>query len=88
LGKGGRAVIIGAAGGDSTFTARGLIQCEQDVMGSRHSTRREFIETMELLARGLIMPVVRKRTHFTDVESIFDDIIAERLLGRGALTYD
>jgi propanol-preferring alcohol dehydrogenase len=88
LGKGGRAVIIGAAGGDSTFTARDLIQGEQEVMGSRHSTRREFIETLELMARGLIKPVVGRRTHFTEVESIFDDIIAERLLGRGALTYE
>jgi propanol-preferring alcohol dehydrogenase len=57
-------------------------------MGSRHSTRREFIETMELMARGLITPVVGMRTHFTEVESIFDEIIAERLLGRGALTYE
>ena len=43
---------------------------------------------MELMARGLIKPVVGRRAHFTEIESIFDDIIAERLLGRGALTYE
>jgi propanol-preferring alcohol dehydrogenase len=88
LGKSGRAVIIGAAQGNVTFNGAGLIQGEQVVTGSRHSTRKEFIETMEIMARGLIKPVVGRRVHFTEVESLFDDIIAERLLGRGALTYD
>jgi len=31
--------------------------------------------------------VVGMRTHFTEVERIFDALLEERLLGRGALTY-
>jgi propanol-preferring alcohol dehydrogenase len=58
------------------------------ITGSRHSTRAEFIETLEIMARGLVKPVVGRRVHFTEVESLFDDILAQRLLGRGALTYD
>jgi len=43
---------------------------------------------MEVMARGLIQPVIGMRKHFTDVESIFDAIVDEKLLGRGALTYE
>jgi len=88
LGTGGRAVIIGAGQGEVTFNGSSLIGGEYVITGSRHSTRAEFIETMEIMARGLVKPVVGRRVHFSEVESLFDDIIAQRLLGRGALTYD
>jgi propanol-preferring alcohol dehydrogenase len=61
---------------------------ERVVTGSRHSTRTELIETMEIMARGVVKPVVGMRTHFTEVETIFEAILKEKLLGRGALTYD
>ena len=65
-----------------------LLINEQVVTGSRHSTRAELIETMDIMARGLVKPVVGKRLHFTQVETIFEDLQAERLLGRGTLTFD
>jgi hypothetical protein len=43
---------------------------------------------MEIMVRGLVKPVVGRREHFTEVESIFQDIIDKKLLGRGALTYE
>jgi len=58
------------------------------VTGSRHSTRTELMETMEIMARGLIKPAIGKRVHFTEVEILFEELQAETLLGRGALTYD
>ncbi len=88
LATGGRAVIIGAGLGEVTFPSRSLIQGEFIVTGSRHSTRAEFIETMEIMAGGLVQPVVGRRVPFTEVESLFDDIRAQKLLGRGALTFD
>ncbi len=83
----GRAVIVGAGQGDVTFNPLGLILSERIVTGSRHSTRAEFIETMEVMARGVVKPVIGKRVHFTEVEALFEDLKEERLLGRGALTY-
>jgi propanol-preferring alcohol dehydrogenase len=88
LGAGGRAVIIGAGQGEVTFNGSSLIGGEYVITGSRHSTRAEFIETLEIMARGLVQPVVGHRTHFTEVETLFDEINAQTLLGRGALTYD
>jgi len=40
------------------------------------------------MARGLVKPVIGMRRHFTEVETIFDEIVAEKLLGRAALTYE
>ena len=88
LATGGRAVIVGAGQGEVTFNGSSLIGGEYVITGSRHSTRAEFIETLEIMARGLVKPVVGRRVHFTEVESLFDDIVQKTLLGRGALTYD
>ena len=43
---------------------------------------------MEVMARGDIKPVVGKRVHFTEVETLFQDLISQDLLGRGSLIYD
>jgi propanol-preferring alcohol dehydrogenase len=88
LATAGRAVIVGAGQGDVTFNPLGLILSEKIVTGSRHSTRAEFIETMEIMARGLVKPVIGKRVHYTEVEYLFDDLKNERLLGRGSVTYN
>ena len=88
LAVGGRAVVIGAQPGDVKVNPVNLVITEQIVTGSRHSTRAELIETMNIMARGLVTPVVGKRLHFTEVEALFQDLQDEKLLGRGALTYD
>jgi len=88
LAVGGRAVVIGAQPGDVKINPVNLVITEQIVTGSRHSTRAELIETMNIMARGLVTPVVGKRLHFTEVEELFEDLKEEKLLGRGALTYD
>lgn len=84
----GRAVVIGGQPGTVTVTPMNLVLTEKTVTGSRHSTRAELIETMQVMARGLIKPVIGKRVHFTEVEELFQDLAAERLLARGALTYE
>ena len=88
LATSGRAVVIGAQPGNVTVNPVNLLISEQVVTGSRHSTRAELLETMDIMARGLVKPVVGKRLHFTQVEALFEDLQAERLLGRGTLTYD
>jgi propanol-preferring alcohol dehydrogenase len=84
----GRAIVIGVGKGDISVNPRHMLLTEKVVTGSRHSTRAELIESLEVMARGLIKPVVGMRTHFTEIESIFDSIIDEKLLGRGAVFYD
>jgi propanol-preferring alcohol dehydrogenase len=84
----GRAVVIGGATGTVTVPQLDLVVTEKIITGSRHSTRAELIETFEIMARGLVKPVVGRRVHFTEVESLFQDLAAEKMLARGALTYE
>ena len=84
----GRAVIVGVGKGDISVNPRNLMLTEKVVTGSRHSTRTELIETMEVMARGLIQPVVGMTLPFPEIETIFDAIKNETLLGRGSLSYE
>jgi alcohol dehydrogenase, propanol-preferring len=87
LATAGRAVVVGAGKGDTSFNPLELVTSERVITGSRHSTRAELIETMEIMARGHVVPVIGMRLPFAQVETIFDAIKEEALLGRGALTY-
>jgi propanol-preferring alcohol dehydrogenase len=84
----GRAVVVGVGKGDISINPRKLMLTEKVVTGSRHSTRTELIETMEVMARGVIKPVVGMTRHFSEIENIFDAIKDETLLGRGSLSYE
>lgn len=90
LATGGRAVAVGTRPetGGAEVDSVDLVLTEKTLTGSRHSSRAELIEAMELMARGVILPAVGRRVHFTEVEELFDDLAAQRLLGRGALTFD
>ena len=88
LTRAGRAAVIGAQPGDVKVNPINLVITEQVITGSRHSTRAELIETMEVMARGDVKAVVGKRVHFTQVETLFEDLEEQRLLGRGGLLYD
>ena len=87
LATSGRAVVIGVGTGEARLDPTVLVRTERIVTGSRHSTRAELIETMDMMARGPVEPVVGMRVPFTEVETIFDALRSETLLGRGALTY-
>ena len=88
LATAGRAVLIGAKPGSVRIDPLDLLINEKTITGSRHSTRTELMETMDVMAKGTIKSAIGKRVHFTEVESLFEDLQAETLLGRGALTYD
>jgi propanol-preferring alcohol dehydrogenase len=88
LATAGRAVVIGVKPGTVQINPIDLLISEKTITGSRHSTRTELMETMEVMAKGTIKSAIGKRVHFTEVETLFEDLQAETLLGRGALTYD
>ena len=89
LGTGGRLVTLGGGGSATPFEALGreLLSKELEIMGSRYCTRQEVQETLELVARGDIWPVVTETCPF-DAQAAL--AIHERLekgdvLGRAVL---
>jgi len=88
LATAGRAVAIGSRPGTKVeIDPTSLILKETIITGSRHSTRAELLETMDLMASGVVKAAVGRRVPFVEVEELFTDITEERLVGRGALTY-
>jgi propanol-preferring alcohol dehydrogenase len=62
-----------------------LVRNELEIVGSRANTKQELQETMELVARGRIKPIVDRVIPLADIEQAFDALREGRPLGRNVL---
>jgi propanol-preferring alcohol dehydrogenase len=85
LNKGGRLVLL--AGNSARFDADGpaIMRKEIEVMGSRYATRQEVIESLELVARGDLWPLVTEKVPYTEAEAIHQRLETGAITGRAAL---
>lgn len=85
LNSGGRLVLL--AGNSARFDADGpsIMRKEIEVMGSRYATRQEVIESLELVARGDLWPLVTEKVHFSQAESVHARLEKGDITGRAAL---
>lgn len=85
LNVGGRLVLL--AGNSARFDADGpsIMRKEIEVMGSRYATRQEVIESLELVARGDLWPLVTEKVHFSEAEIIHQRLENGTITGRAAL---
>jgi propanol-preferring alcohol dehydrogenase len=65
-----------------------LVRNELEIVGSRANTKLELQETMDLVARGRITPIVDRLFPLAEVESAFDALREGRSLGRNVLVID
>lgn len=85
LNKGGRLVLL--AGNGQRFDADGpaIMRKEIEVMGSRYATKQEVIESLELVARGDLWPMVTEKVPFTEAEKLHQRLETGSITGRAAL---
>lgn len=85
LNFGGRLVLL--AGNGQRFDADGpvIMRREIEVMGSRYATKQEVIESLELVARGDLWPLVTEKVPFTEAEAIHQRLETGSITGRAAL---
>lgn len=85
LNFGGRLVLL--AGNSARFDADGpsIMRKEIEVMGSRYATRQEVIESLELVARGDLWPLVTEKVHFSQAEAVHARLEKGDITGRAAL---
>ena len=76
-------MAIGVGTGEARLDPTVLVRTERIVTGSRHSTRAELIETMDMMARGPVEPVIGMRVPFTEVETIFEALEVRNAAGPG-----
>jgi propanol-preferring alcohol dehydrogenase len=85
LGKGGRLVTLGGHGGSFTAYAGEMLRKELELLGSRYATKAEVLESLELVARGDIWPLVTEKVPLEDAESIHQRLDRGLITGRAAL---
>jgi D-arabinose 1-dehydrogenase-like Zn-dependent alcohol dehydrogenase len=58
---------------------------EIEVMGSRYATRQEVIESLELVARGDLWPLVTEKVPMAEAEALHQRLETGSVTGRAAL---
>jgi len=81
----GRLVTLGGAGKPFQVSAMDLLLKEQDVLGSRYVTRTEILESLDLVARGEIWPLVSEIRPLAEAEALHDRVERGLVTGRAAL---
>lgn len=86
LGIGGRLITLGgAASKPFTVDARALLRKELELMGSRYCTRQEVVDSLELVARGEIWPVVSETFPLEQANEAHQRLERSEVTGRAAL---
>jgi propanol-preferring alcohol dehydrogenase len=85
LAKGGRLVTLGGHGGHFTANPGEMLRKELELLGSRYATKQEVLDSLELVARGEIWPLVTEKVPLQDAESIHERLDAGLVTGRAAL---
>src|SRR5262245_14181742 len=86
LGRRGRLVTLGGAAQPFTLAARELLVKEQEVLGSRYVARREVVETLALVARREVWPLVSDIRPLEEAEALHQRLERGEVIGRAALT--
>ena len=88
LGSGGRlAVLTTFPGVATTVDPRHLVLEEISVLGSKYASRAEVMAATELVAGGLVTPIVGRQVDAQDSLSLHDDLLSGTLIGRGAIRW-
>jgi D-arabinose 1-dehydrogenase-like Zn-dependent alcohol dehydrogenase len=85
LGRCGRLVTLGGSGKPFQVPAADLLNKEQDVLGSRYVTRSEVLESLDLVARGEVFPLVSLVRPLEEAEAVHELVERGEVIGRAAL---
>ncbi len=86
LGRGGRLVTLGGSGEAVTATPRTLLNNEAMVMGSRYATKQEVIDSLDLVARCEVWPLVTEVKPMEEAEALHQRVEKGEVTGRVALS--
>jgi propanol-preferring alcohol dehydrogenase len=85
LGKGGRLVTLGGNSGRFTVNPGEMLQKELELLGSRYASKQEVVESLELVARGELWPIVREKVPMAQAEAVHGRLGQALVTGRAAL---
>jgi len=79
-------VTLGGAGQSFNVSAREMLLKEQSLLGSRYVTRAEIVETLDLVARRDVWPLVTEVRPLEEAEIVHEKVERGEVIGRAALT--
>jgi propanol-preferring alcohol dehydrogenase len=85
LGRRGRLVTLGGAGQPFRASSLDMLLKEQDLLGSRYVTRLEVLETLDLVARREVWPIVTDIRPLAEAEALHQRLERGQVTGRAAL---
>jgi propanol-preferring alcohol dehydrogenase len=85
LGRHGRLVTLGGSGKTFQASAVDMLYKEQDLLGSRYVTRAEVLESLELVARGEVFPLVSVLRPLAEAEAVHELVERGEVIGRAVL---
>lgn len=83
--KGGRVMILGGGGASISTHTNEFLYREIELLGSRYCSRREVMESLELVASGEIMPYVGETYPLEQAEYVHDRLEKGLVMGRAVL---
>ena len=78
-------MILGGGAMPFEAPARDMLFNELELIGSRYATKQEVIDSLDLVARGEIRPLVTETVPFEGLEALHERLEQGRVTGRAAL---
>jgi len=88
LGRRGRLVTLGGAGKTFQASSLDIMLGEQELLGSRYVTRTDILETLDIVARGEVWPLVSDVRPLAQAEALHERLERGEITGRAALLVD
>lgn len=85
LGRRGRLVTLGGFGQPFRVSSVDMMLKEQELLGSRYVTRSDILETLDLVARKEVWPIVSDIRPLEEAEALHEQIELGKVTGRAAL---
>ena len=85
LGNGGRLVTLGGSGENFVSSSNTMLQKELEIIGSKYCSKQEVVESLNLFSRGLIDPLISRKSNFEGAETLHQDIEKGNIIGRAGL---
>jgi propanol-preferring alcohol dehydrogenase len=85
--KGGRVVVVGYVVPTFQVTTMSLVYNEVQILGSRSSTRQDFLEVVQLVGDGRLRTVLDERLRLEDVNAGYASLDAGKIIGRSVIVF-
>ena len=87
LGSGGRLVTLGGSGEFFNIDSGNMLLKEIEIIGSRYCSKQEVIDSLNLVSRGLITPLVTEKVSPYQANDLHERIEKGNVIGRAGIIF-